>query len=185
MKLNIILASAAMLCATSLTACTGSKANQEKIADTAVDAVEETTETAGATGDPAAMNDMAADNDSVARRINSGKWIKLPSGLEYQVLEKGNGPKPTANDEVSVIYTGYLTDGTIFDATSLHGGEPYTSFPLNRVIPGWTEGVQLMPVGSTYRFRIPYNLAYGEQGMGPIPPKATLIFDVKLVKIGK
>lgn len=182
MKLNIILASAALMCSTSLTACSGSKANQEDINDTVADAVEDTFETTETEADNEPTTDNDTD-DSVAHRINSGKWIKLPSGLEYQVLEEGNGAKPTASDVVSVVYTGYLTDGTIFDATSRHGGEPYTTFPLNQVIPGWTEGVQLMPVGSTYRFRIPYNLAYGERGMGPIPPKATLIFDVKLVKI--
>ena len=145
--------------------------------------VQQTTETATSTGDPVANYDLAVVNDPDS--LNAGDWTKLPSGLEYQVLEEGNGPKPTASDVVSVVYNGYLTDGTLFDGTSQHGGEPYTSFPLNRVIPGWTEGVQLMPVGSTYRFRIPYNLAYGERGMGPIPPKATLIFDVRLVKIGQ
>ena len=183
MKINTLLAAAALLCGTSLTACAGSKADQAKIADTAVDAVEQTTETATSTGDPVANYDLAVVNDPDS--LNAGDWTKLPSGLEYQVLEEGNGPKPTASDVVSVVYNGYLTDGTLFDGTSQHGGEPYTSFPLNRVIPGWTEGVQLMPVGSTYRFRIPYNLAYGERGMGPIPPKAMLIFDVRLVKIGQ
>ena len=183
MKINTLLAAAALLCGTSLTACAGSKADQAKVADTAVDAVEQTTETTTSTGDPVANYDLAVVNDPDS--LNAGDWTKLPSGLEYQVLEEGNGPKPTASDVVSVVYNGYLTDGTLFDGTSQHGGEPYTSFPLNRVIPGWTEGVQLMPVGSTYRFRIPYNLAYGERGMGPIPPKATLIFDVRLVKIGQ
>lgn len=180
-RINALLGALAVIAGTSMTACAGSKAEQENIADAAIDAVEETTETAGATGDPTANNDLTAAND-----VNSGTWKMLPSGLEYQVIEEGKGAKPKADDVVSVVYTGYLPDGTIFDATANHGGEEYTSFPLNKVIPGWTEGVQLMPVGSTYRFRIPGKLAYGERGIpGVIPPNSTLIFDVKLVKIGQ
>ncbi|MER2490365.1 FKBP-type peptidyl-prolyl cis-trans isomerase [Catenovulum sediminis] len=103
------------------------------------------------------------------------------SGLQYEVLVEGEGDKPAATDTVTVHYTGTLLDGTKFDS-SVDRGEP-ASFPLNRVIPGWTEGVQLMNVGSKYRFYIPYNLAYGENGTGSIPPFATLIFDVELISI--
>jgi FKBP-type peptidyl-prolyl cis-trans isomerase len=108
----------------------------------------------------------------------------LPSGLQYQVIVLGTGPKPVATDEVSVNYRGTLTNGLEFDS-SYTRGEP-TSFVLNQVIPGWTEGLQQMPVGSKYRFFIPYSLAYGERGAGKdIPPYSTLIFEVELVKIGK
>jgi FKBP-type peptidyl-prolyl cis-trans isomerase len=108
----------------------------------------------------------------------------LPSGLQFEVLTPGTGAKPVATDEVSVNYRGTLTNGFEFDS-SYTRGEP-TSFVLNQVIPGWTEGLQQMPVGSKYRFFIPYSLAYGERGAGKdIPPYSTLIFEVELVKIGK
>ena len=107
-----------------------------------------------------------------------------PSGLQYIVLQTGNGAKPLATDKVKVHYTGTLIDGTVFDS-SVQRGEPI-EFPLNQVIPGWTEGVQLMPVGSKYKFFVPYNLGYGEQGAGGvIPPFSTLIFDVELLDIVK
>lgn len=110
--------------------------------------------------------------------------ITLPSGLQYEILTAGTGPKPVATDEVTVHYKGTLTNGKQFDS-SYDRGEP-TSFVLNQVIPGWTEGLQQMPVGSKYRFFIPYNLGYGERGAGQdIPPYSTLIFEVELVKIGK
>ncbi len=110
--------------------------------------------------------------------------ITLPSGLQYEVIVPGAGPKPLATDEVSVNYKGTLTNGFEFDS-SYTRGEP-TSFVLNQVIPGWTEGLQQMPLGSKYRFFIPYSLAYGERGAGKdIPPYSTLIFEVELLKIGK
>lgn len=105
-----------------------------------------------------------------------------PSGLQYIVLTEGTGAKPTATDKVKVHYEGTLTDGTKFDS-SYDRGEPI-EFPLNQVIKGWTEGVQLMSVGSKYKFFVPYDLAYGEQGAGGvIPPFATLIFTVELLDI--
>ena len=104
------------------------------------------------------------------------------SGLQYMVLEEGKGNKPKATDTVSVHYRGTLINGTEFDS-SFKRGQP-AKFPLNRVIPGWTEGLQLMSEGSKYRFFIPSNLAYGESGTGPmIGPNATLIFDVELLTI--
>ena len=105
-----------------------------------------------------------------------------PSGLQYQVIKEGTGRKPKATDTVKVHYEGFLTDGTVFDS-SIQRGEPI-SFPLNGVIAGWTEGLQLMAEGSKYRLFIPYNLAYGEQGAGAsIPPYAALIFDVELIEV--
>ena len=104
------------------------------------------------------------------------------SGLQYEVLKQGKGPKPSATSTVKVHYEGTLIDGTVFDS-SYQRGEPI-EFPLNGVIKGWTEGLQLMPVGSKYKLFIPYELGYGERGAGQsIPPFATLIFTVELLEI--
>ncbi|MEX1220673.1 MAG: FKBP-type peptidyl-prolyl cis-trans isomerase [Idiomarina sp.] len=105
------------------------------------------------------------------------------SGLQYEVLEQGDGEKPAETDMVEVHYEGTLVNGEVFDS-SIERGEPAV-FPLNRVIPGWTEGVQLMSVGSKYRFVIPSELAYGDRevGGGQIPPNSTLIFEVELMDI--
>ncbi|WP_304059395.1 FKBP-type peptidyl-prolyl cis-trans isomerase [Hoylesella loescheii] len=108
--------------------------------------------------------------------------VTLPSGLQYQVLKEGNGKSPKATDKVVCHYEGMLIDGTMFDS-SLQRGEPAT-FPLNGVIAGWTEGLQLMKEGAKYRFFIPYQLGYGERGAGAsIPPFATLVFDVELIEV--
>ena len=108
--------------------------------------------------------------------------VTLPSGLQYQVLREGNGKKPKATDQVKCHYEGMLVDGTMFDS-SVQRGEPAT-FPLNGVIAGWTEGLQLMQEGAKYRFFIPYQLGYGERGAGSsIPPFATLVFDVELIEV--
>jgi FKBP-type peptidyl-prolyl cis-trans isomerase len=107
------------------------------------------------------------------------------SGLQYLVLTEGTGPKPKATDVVRVHYKGALLDGKTFDS-SIDRGEPVT-FPLDGVVPGWQEGIQLMPVGSKYTLWIPANLGYGEKGTpgGPIGPNATLVFDVELLDIVK
>ena len=103
------------------------------------------------------------------------------SGLQYEVMSEGEGAKPVATDVVKVHYKGTLLDGTEFDS-SYSRNEP-TTFPLNRVIPGWTEGLQLMPVGSKYKFTIPSDLAYGDRDLGKIPANSTLIFEVELLEI--
>lgn len=104
------------------------------------------------------------------------------SGIQYQVITKGVGATPKATDSVTVHYRGTLLNGTEFDS-SYKRNEP-TTFPLDRVIPGWTEGVQLMQPGAKYKFVIPYKLAYGESGAGQdIPPFSTLIFEIELLKI--
>ena len=114
-----------------------------------------------------------AKNDSV---------VQTTSGLQYMVLKEGTGAKPGPTDMVTVHYTGRLLDGTVFDS-SVERGEPAT-FPLDKVIPGWTEGLQLMSEGSKYRLFIPSELAYGSKGAGEqILPNSTLIFDVELIKV--
>ena len=108
--------------------------------------------------------------------------VSLPSGLQYQVLREGDGRKPAATDQVECHYEGTLINGQVFDSSYQRGQT--ATFGLNQVIAGWTEGLQLMQEGAKYRFFIPYHLAYGERGAGQsIPPFATLIFDVELVKV--
>ena len=108
--------------------------------------------------------------------------VTLPSGLQYTVLREGNGKRPSATDTVECDYEGTLINGQVFDSSYRRG--EHATFPLNQVIAGWTEGLQLMQEGAKYRFFIPYNLAYGERGAGrDIPPYAALIFDVELHKV--
>ncbi len=120
---------------------------------------------------------------AVVSTVQSNQVIVTASGLKYQVLKRGTGtvsPKPT--DSVKVHYHGTLLDGTVFDS-SVERGEPI-SFPLNGVIRGWTEGLQLMKVGDKFKFEIPPNLAYGPNSPSPkIPPNSTLVFEVELLGI--
>lgn len=123
-----------------------------------------------------------AEGDAFLAKNKAKAGVKeTASGLQYEVIKAGTGPKPKPTDIVKVEYVGTKVDGTKFDASADHGGP--ATFPLNGVIPGWTEGVQLMSVGSEYRLVVPAKLAYGENGPGPIGPNATLIFDVTLVSI--
>ena len=123
-----------------------------------------------------------AGEDFLAENAKKEGVVVLPSGLQYTVLTEGKGKKPSATDNVKCHYEGTLIDGTVFDS-SYRRGEPAT-FPLNGVIAGWTEGVQLMGEGAKFRFFIPYNLAYGSRGAGQqIPPYAALIFDVELIEV--
>ncbi len=137
------------------------------------------------------MNAKGADRETMtAGKIFLEENLKkegvksTSSGLQYEVITEGDGAKPVATDTVEVHYHGTLIDGTVFDS-SVDRGAP-TSFVLNRVIAGWTEGVQLMNVGSKYRFSIPYDLAYGDRGAGgDIKPYAALVFEVELLKVGE
>ena len=123
-----------------------------------------------------------AGEEYLAANAKKEGVVTLPSGLQYMVLNEGTGKKPKATDKVKCHYEGMLIDGAMFDS-SIQRGEPAV-FPLNQVIAGWTEGLQLMTEGSKYRFFIPYSLGYGEHGAGTsIPPFSALIFDVELIEV--
>ena len=123
-----------------------------------------------------------AEEKFLAENAKKEGVVTTKSGLQYQILKNGSGRKPSRDDVVRVHYEGRLLNGNVFDS-SVARNEP-AEFPLGQVIPGWTEGVQLMPVGAKYRFFIPAALAYGEHGAGDaVPPHSTLIFDVELLDI--
>lgn len=131
-------------------------------------------------------NPVARENiekgEKFMKEISNNKSVyTTKSGLKYRRVKEGNGKHPKATDRVKVHYTGTLIDGKKFDS-SVDRGEPLT-FPLNQVIPGWTEGLQLMDEGSKYILYIPYNLGYGTRDMGDIPAGSTLIFEVELLEI--
>lgn len=129
------------------------------------------------TGDPMDAGKKFLDENGKKAGITT-----TPSGLQYEVLREGSGPKPSATSTVEVHYEGRLLNGNVFDSS--YQRKQTISFPLNRVIPGWTEGLQLMPTGAKYRLFIPSELGYGANGAGAdIPPNATLIFDVELISI--
>lgn len=134
------------------------------------------------------MTKLAADNARAGAEFLAGNakadGIKVTaSGLQYRELKAGNGARPKAKDTVRVHYEGSFIDGSVFDS-SYSRGEPAV-FQLDQVLPGWTEGLQLMPVGSVYELFLPSAIAYGEAGAGPIPPNATLKFKVELLGIEK
>lgn len=162
-----------------LTACSGSKKDNTADSDSQVateEAVPAELRDSLATffNDPANKSDVATDTT----------YAQTASGLKYVMVREGKGAHPTATDVVTVQYQGQLLDGTVFDS-SYDRGEP-AAFPLNRVIPGWTEGLQLMSPGGEAIFYIPSDLGYGEAGApGVIPPNADLIFKVELLNIGE
>jgi FKBP-type peptidyl-prolyl cis-trans isomerase FklB len=126
-------------------------------------------------------NKQEGDAFLAANKAKEGV-VTLPSGLQYKIVKQGTGLKPTAADTVVCNYRGTLINGTEFDSSQKHGGP--ATFPVGRVIKGWTEALQLMPVGSKWQLFVPANLAYGERGPSPeIGPNSTLVFDVELVSI--
>eukprot|EP01093_Parvamoeba_rugata_P007486 TRINITY_DN2208_c0_g1_i1.p2 TRINITY_DN2208_c0_g1~~TRINITY_DN2208_c0_g1_i1.p2 ORF type:complete len:251 (+),score=87.78 TRINITY_DN2208_c0_g1_i1:887-1639(+) len=157
------------------------KIDEEKIREvlTALDTSVRTKQEAQAKVE--AEKSQAAGVKYLADNANKEGVTVTESGLQYEVITQGDGEKPVATDVVKVHYKGTLLDGTEFDS-SYSRNEP-TTFPLNRVIAGWTEGLQLMPVGSKYKFTIPAELAYGDRDLGKIPANSTLVFEVELLEI--
>ncbi len=124
-----------------------------------------------------------AGEEFLAKNKGLEEVTETASGLQYEIIVEGNGPKPKITDKVKVHYHGTFVNGEVFDS-SVDRGEP-SSFGVGQVIPGWTEALQLMPVGSKWKLFIPYNIAYGPQGRGSIPPFSMLIFEVELLEIVK
>lgn len=179
-KKSKVLMAAALCSAAILTSCSGSKK-----ADTDSDTIVIPQETAVADEAPEGYNAaFFNDQNKKADTPSDSTWMQTETGLKYVVVKEGEGEAPTATDAVTVHYTGMLTDGTIFDSSVVRG-EPAT-FPLGQVIPGWTEGLQLMKTGGKTVFYIPSDLAYGANGApGAIPPDADLIFEVELISVNK
>ena len=172
MKKVLVIATAA-LSIMGMASCSGNSTSSEETTDmvTSADSVE-------------IKDNLTLGREFLAENAKNDSVVQTESGLQYMVLKEGTGIKPAATDTVTVHYTGKLIDGTVFDS-SVERGEPAT-FPLDKVIPGWTEGLQLMSEGSEYRLFIPSELAYGSKGAGDkILPNATLIFDVQLIKVDK
>jgi FKBP-type peptidyl-prolyl cis-trans isomerase len=127
---------------------------------------------------------LKAGEDFLAANKSKQGIVTLPSGLQYEIIKEGNGPKPTVNDQVKCNYVGTTIEGKEFDS-SVKRGEPAT-FAVGQVIPGWTEALQLMPVGSKWKLYIPAALGYGERGAGPdIKPNSALVFELELLEIVK
>jgi len=172
MKKVLVIAMAALFIM-GMASCNGNNATSE-----------ETTEQAVSTDSIEIKDNLTMGREFLAENAKNDSVVQTESGLQYMVLKEGTGAKPGPTDTVTVHYTGKLLDGTVFDS-SVERGEP-ASFPLDKVIPGWTEGLQLMSEGSHYRLFIPSELAYGSKGAGDkILPNATLIFDVQLIKVDK
>ena len=172
MKKVLVIATAA-LSIMGMAGCSGNSTSSEETTDmvTSADSIE-------------IKDNLTLGREFLAENAKNDSVVQTESGLQYMVLKEGTGIKPAATDTVTVHYTGKLIDGTVFDS-SVERGEPAT-FPLDKVIPGWTEGLQLMSEGSQYRLFIPSELAYGSKGAGDkILPNATLIFDVQLIKVDK
>ena len=177
-------AAAVAVAASGLVSCKGGSQNSQEDSAQVIEEMVQAVEEAQPTDQEESKYSAAFFNDESKKTAEptDSTYAQTESGLKYVIVEKGTGKAPKAVDNVTVHYTGTLTDGTVFDS-SLTRGEP-TTFPLNRVIPGWTEGLQLMQEGGTAVFYIPSALAYGEHGAPPtIPPSAPLIFWVQLISV--
>ena len=202
-KKNVIYLASTLLIGTSMLMACGNKKQGDSLKEeaskevftpgekaTAVDTLKEIDEMVAAVESPVAgingtpYNAAFFQNEAnKADKASADKYAQTESGLKYVIAKEGTGKSPKSTDTVTVHYVGTLTDGTQFDS-SIDRGEPI-DFPLNAVIPGWTEGLQLMKEGAKYVFFIPSDLAYGAQGAGrDIPPHSTLIFEVELIKVG-
>lgn len=186
MRINRISAVATAFAVAAAFVSVGCNASKEKTADTTtvIEQIDEEVIGETAPADTSAYNAVYFDDAAnKASADNPDGFKTTESGLRYKTVKEGTGVSPKATDTVLVHYTGKLLDGTVFDS-SVERGEPI-SFPLNGVIAGWTEGLQLMKEGGKTVFYIPSRLAYGEQGTpgGPIPPNAPLIFEVELLKV--
>ena len=172
MKKVLVIAMAALFI-TGMASCSGNSTSSE-----------ETTEQATPDYGQQIKDNKTLGREFMEENAKNDSVVQTKSGLQYMVLKEGTGAKPGPTDVVTVHYTGKLLDGTVFD-NSVERGEP-AQFPLDKVIPGWTEGLQLMSEGSHYRLFIPSELAYGSKGAGDkILPNATLIFDVWLIGVDK
>ena len=170
---KVLLIATAALSIMGMASCSGNSTSSEETTDmvTSADSIE-------------IKDNLTLGREFLAENAKNDSVVQTESGLQYMVLKEGTGAKPGPTDIVTVHYTGKLLDGTVFDS-SVERGEPAT-FPLDKVIAGWTEGLQLMSEGSEYRLFIPSELAYGSKGAGDdILPNATLIFDVQLIKVEK
>lgn len=183
MKTIKYLASALVLTAgMTMVSCNGNKTAAAADSDSmATEAVAKATDSLNA---PSELAKIFTDPSRKSETPTDTTYAETPTGLKYMVLKEGTGDRPSADDTVTVHYTGELLNGQVFDS-SVSRGEP-ASFPLNRVIPGWTEGLQLMKAGGKAVFYIPSALAYGSAGAPPmIGPDADLIFTVELISVGE
>jgi FKBP-type peptidyl-prolyl cis-trans isomerase FklB len=159
-----------------------SRMTDEEMRDTLVSLKQRTASAEQEAGQQATQDNLAKGEAFLAKNATREGVTTLPSGLQYKVIKAGSGPSPKRTDQVTVHYRGTLIDGTEFDS-SYSRNQPAT-FRLDRVIPGWTEGLQLMRQGATWQLYIPARLAYGESGSGArIPPNSALVFDVELIKV--
>lgn len=141
----------------------------------------------GVTTDSRAANSVEQPSAAQTEPAAAGAVTTTPSGLQYEVLREGSGPPPSPQDSVTIAFRGFLLDGREFDSSQRR--RTTLTFPLHRVIPGWTEGIQLMNEGAKYRFTIPANLAYGSGGapsmVPPVPPDASVVFEIELLAIAR